>query len=315
MSSLPFVTLDVFTTRSYTGNPLAVVFLSRELPTAQKQQIAREFNLSETVFIHPPTSTNAKKRSITIFTTGSEVPFAGHPTIGTASWLLCHSADAEDRGVDTLSMKAGDVPIALTGDDDDGPGVTAEIAHDVRMHAARFPLAEILRLHTSLAPFFPAEKGDVSFPIVSIVNGMSQVHVELPSLAALGAVTTSAGGETISPASWLDEGWQRGLVMVYFFVREGVDSQASRQTIRSRAVLGSLEDPATGSAASGLAAYLSLREGRAGRFGYGIVQGEEMGRRSEIGVEVGVGEGGEVQRVGLRGAAVRVSEGRIRVPE
>lgn len=315
MSSLPFVTLDVFTTHSYTGNPLAVVFLSRELPTAQKQQIAREFNLSETVFIHPPTSTNAKKRSITIFTTGSEVPFAGHPTIGTASWLLCHSADAEDRGVDTLSMKAGDVPISLEKSTD--AGVTAEIAHDVRVHAARFPLAELLRLHTSLAPFFPSteKEADVSFPIVSIVNGMSQVHVELPSLAALGAVTTSAGGETISPASWLDEGWQRGLVMVYFFVREGVDSQTSRQTIRSRAVLGTLEDPATGSAASGLAAYLSLREGRAGRFGYGIVQGEEMGRRSEIGVEVGVGEGGEVQRVGLRGAAVRVSEGWIRVPQ
>ncbi|RMJ20876.1 phenazine biosynthesis protein, partial [Aspergillus sp. HF37] len=275
MSSLPFVTLDVFTTHSYIGNPLAIVFLSRELPTRQKQQIAREFNLSETVFIHPAT-TDSKKRSITIFTTGSEVPFAGHPTIGTASWLLCHSADAGDRGVDTLSMKAGDVPIALTpstGNDDDGPSVTAEIAHDVRIHAARFPLAELLRLHTSLAPFFPAteteKKGaDVSFPIVSIVNGMSQVHVELPSLAALGAVTTSAGGETISPASWLDEGWQRGLVMVYFFVRDGVDSQtASRQTIRSRAVLGILEDPATGSAASGLAAYLSLREGRAGRFG------------------------------------------------
>lgn len=143
---------------------------------------------------------------------------------------------------------------------------------------------------------------------------MAQVHAELPSLSALQAVTTAAGGEVLSAAetTYLDEGWRSGLVIFYFFVR-GVHDSPGRSVIRTRAILGNLEDPATGSAASGLAAYLSLTAGQPGEFLYDIVQGVEMGRRSEIGIGVKVKED-VIERVELRGSAVMVSEGRVLVP-
>lgn len=308
MSYLQFTTLDVFTSSPYTGNPLAVVFLPAEasLSQSQKQIIAREFNLSETIFIHEPKATDNKRR-IDIFTTDCEIPFAGHPTIGAASWFLQHSTKQDDRQVDALITKAGEIPVSLRGNI-----VSAQIAHNVRIHANRFPVSELLRLHPSLGSFINGATS--TFPIVSIVNGMAQVHVELPSLSALQTVTTAAGGEFLSAANttYLDEGWRSGLVILYFFVRDVPDSHG-RSVIRTRAILGNLEDPATGSAASGLAAYLSLTEGQPGEYLYDIVQGVEMGRRSEIGIGVKIKED-RIERVELRGSAVMVSEGRVLVP-
>lgn len=203
-------------------------------------------------------------------------------------------------------MKAGEIPVFLRGNT-----VSAQIAHNVRLHANRFPASELLRLHPSLGSFIndPAS----SFPIVSIVNGMTQVHVELSSLSALQAVTTAAGGETLSAAdsAYLDEGWRTGLVIFYFFVRDVVDA-GGRSVIRTRAILGNLEDPATGSAASGLACYLSLTAGKPGEHLYDIVQGVEMGRRSEIGIGVTVNE--KIESVELKGSAVMISEGSVLVP-
>ena len=310
MAQARFITLDVFTTQPYTGNPLAVVFLPSEdantVTQSQKQAVAREFNLSETIFVHPG---NGTKRSIDIFTTACEIPFAGHPTIGAASYFLCHSNKADDATVNTLATKSGDIPITLESDN----AVAARIAHDVRIHANRFPARELLRLHGTLAPFF---QPDDSVPLFSIVNGMCQVLVELPSLEALATVTTALGGEIPSAESgYLNKGWESGLILTYFFVRNVPDPQTGRNTIRTRGILGNLEDPATGSAASGLASYLTLTDGNAaGDYQYNIVQGVEMGRRSEIGVKVGLKEGNQIGSVELKGTAVQVSEGSIAVP-
>ncbi|KAJ5348314.1 hypothetical protein MYU51_010857 [Penicillium brevicompactum] len=305
--SLNFVTLDVFTSTPYSGNPLAVVFLPEQgaLSQTQKQTIAREFNLSETIFVHPVQEKT--KRTIDIFTTDCEIPFAGHPTIGAASWFLTHSTD---EGVTTLATKSGDIPISVQ---DPASGyVAAQIAHNTRIHAARFELAELLRLHPSLTPFL---SGDVTFPLFSIVNGMSQLFIELGSLEALAAVTAPTGGELIS-AKYLDEGWRAGLVCVYFFVRDVQDEVLGKKVIRSRMMLGTLEDPATGSSASGLAAYLALTEGQAGQqHDYHVVQGVEMGRRSDIGVGVTLDAGKKIEQVVLTGTAVSVSEGKVRVPQ
>lgn len=327
---VPFVTLDVFTSRLFSGNPLAVVFhpdsSEPALTQAQKQTIAQEFNLSETIFVHP--GKGSRKRTIDIFTVDKELPFAGHPTIGAASWFLCHSTKQEDEGVDTLATKAGDIPISLhssVSESPDGAGATAaktvsaRIAHNTRLHTARFPLRELLRLHPSLTPFFQGQEGaeERSFPVFSIVNGMTQVHVELPSLEALAAVTTAAGGEVVNAGAshLLDEGWDSGLTIVYFFVRDVDDPETGMRVIRTRAIIGNLEDPATGSAASGLASYLTLTAGEPGQYQYDILQGVEMGRRSEIGLGVLVGEDRKIERVELKGAAVKVSEGSILVPE
>ncbi|KUM64555.1 hypothetical protein ACN42_g2504 [Penicillium freii] len=313
MTHIKFVTLDVFTSTPYSGNPLAVVFLPEDdsiaLSQSQKQTIAREFNLSETIFVHPVREKS--KRTIDIFTTDCELPFAGHPTIGAASWFLSHSADpADGDGVTTLTTKSGDIPISVQNRETQY--VAAQIAHNTRIHAGRFSLKELVRLHPTLAPFFT--RPDVTFPFFSIVNGMSQLFIELPSLEALAAVTPATGGELVS-AEQLDEGWKAGLICVYFIVRDVEDSVSKKKVIRSRTILGTLEDPATGSAASGLAAYLTLTEGKAGQnYQYHVVQGVEMGRRSDIGVEVTLDGDEKIEQVVLTGTAVSVSEGKVLVP-
>ena len=315
MTQLRFVTLDVFTSKPYSGNPLAVVFLpedeSQALTQRQKHIITLEFNLSETIFVHPVR--DQSKRTIDIFTIECEIPFAGHPTIGAATWFLCHAPDAASSGVKTLVTKSGEIPISIQ--DPATQYVAARIAHNTHIHAARFPLQEMLRLHPTLAPFFPNK--DTSFPLFSIVNGMSQTFIELPSLEALAAATPATGGEYVSPekSDYLDEGWRSGLICVYFFVRDVDDDVMKQKVIRTRMMLGNLEDPATGSSASGLTAYLTLTEGQAGKeHRYHVVQGVEMGRRSDIGVNVTLDGDKKITQVELMGTAVQVSEGKISVP-
>ncbi|RAK75537.1 PhzF family phenazine biosynthesis protein [Aspergillus fijiensis CBS 313.89] len=370
-----YITLDVFTNTAYTGNPLAVVFLpplssstssNTTLTQRQKQTLAREFNFSETIFIHPDPSSgsNTTHRTIDIFTPTDELPFAGHPTIGAAAWFLHLSSPSpslspspspspsfgnppKENAITHLITKSGTIPIALipatspspspspaasetTSGQAKGEGVTARIAHNPHVHAKRFPLREVLRLHGSLAPVFTQNNSDqgeqeqqkeISFPVFSIVKGMSQVLVEVPSLAALAAVTTSAGGEMVGPESgYMDGegGWAVGHCVLYFYVRGAQDDDQGkdREVIRTRAIAGNVEDPATGSAACGLAAYLSLTEGTPKeRRGFDFVQGVEMGRRSEIGVEVEMGDDAEtIAHVDLKGNAVKVSEGSIAIP-
>ncbi|KAJ5807000.1 Phenazine biosynthesis PhzF protein [Penicillium riverlandense] len=311
--ALKFVTLDVFTSQPYKGNPLGVVFLDASVPVDQSQKLAlaQEFNLSETIFVHPVNSAEKHKRTIDIFTTICEIPFAGHPTIGAASWFLCHA----EGGVSILGTKSGDIPISIS--DAASKAVSAQIAHNTHIHASRLPLNDLLRLHPTVAPFFP--NPETTFPVFSIVNGMSQVFIELPSLAALSVVTSATGGELFDSSergNYLDAGWTSGLICVYFFVRDVEDDVTKQRVIRTRMMLGSLEDPATGSSASGLAAYLTLTEGQPGqKYKYHCVQGVEMGRRSDIGVDVTLNSEKRIEEVVLKGTAVRVSEGTITVPE
>ncbi|KAF3386939.1 putative isomerase [Penicillium rolfsii] len=316
MVQLPFVTVDVFTTKAFTGNPLAVVFLpedtdpAHQLTQRQKHQLTLEFNLSETIFVHPVT--DPKKRTIDIFTLEGELPFAGHPTIGAANWFLCQStANRDAEQVTSLITKSGEIPISIQ---DAATGtVAAKIAHNTRIHAKRFSLSDLLYFHPTLKPYFPA---GTTFPLFSIVNGISQLFIELPSLEALSAVSRATGGDLIPTEQHLDAGWQSGILCVYFFVRDVDDEVTGKKVIRSRMMLGALEDPATGSSASGLAAWLALTEGRAGEeYRHLIVQGVEMGRRSDIGVNVKLDGEGKIAQVELTGSAVRVSEGKIAVPE
>ncbi|KAE8162813.1 hypothetical protein BDV40DRAFT_312214 [Aspergillus tamarii] len=322
--TLRFVTLDVFTTEPFLGNPLGVVFLPNDLENAitqeQKQLIAREFNYPETIFVHPHEKSDPT-RKIDIFTTAEELPFAGHPTIGAVTWFLELSPDNDDRTkVQTLLTKAG--PFAMTRVPNSGT-VAAKIAHNVHIHSTRFPVAELLRLHPSLRPYLGGD-ATAGFPVFSIVKGMSQVHVQLPSLEALAAAEGPVSGEVVPCTSvagggYLDAGWEgEGLIVVYFFVPGVYDEKTGKTVIRSRMFLRNFEDPATGSAASGLAAYLTLtRAGESSEtaYDYDIVQGVEMGRRSDIGVVVTLNgeDKGKVESVELRGTAVQVSSGEIRV--
>lgn len=138
---------------------------------------------------------------------------------------------------------------------------------------------------------------------------MTFVLVELESVEALGMATLA--GRTLV-VDGLDEEWNETFIGMYFFVRLGKNEGVTR--LRTRMIEGPLEDPATGSAASDLAAYLSLKDGGDSKaLKYEIVQGVEMGRRSEILLEVEMDKDGSISKVHLEGGAVQVMEGRLTV--
>ncbi|KAJ5301914.1 hypothetical protein N7508_006777 [Penicillium antarcticum] len=321
---LDYVTLDVFTSSAFKGNPLAVVFLPRlsseRVTRDQMQAIAREFNFSETIFVYPVSPMTPSKRRIDIFMTTKELPFAGHPTIGAASWLLRLSPCREEQAeLKALTTKAGDIPISQMAA---SSLVSASIPHEFHLHKTRFPLSELLRLHPTLGQFLQTNEFEKdSFPVFSVVKGMTVIPVELPSINALGAIDMPTGGETIKTLSalnggYLDAGWDgEGLINLYFYVRDVPDG--GKTVLRTRMLLGNFEDPATGSSATGLAAYLSLFSQQPADnlvFDYEIVQGVEMGRKSNIGVHVVLCRDKKgIEEVKLIGGAVQVFSGQIRL--
>ncbi|UPX09440.1 uncharacterized protein EKO05_0000129 [Ascochyta rabiei] len=313
---LDFVTVDVFTGKQYEGNPLAIVRIpqSASVTQEQKQRIAREFNLSETTFLHEnkPDAKDDKWR-VDIFMTSKELPFAGHPTVGTACYVL--SRIAEERGITkgvieaNFTLKAGPVGLRY---DIARKRAKAAIPHDVHVHTKRWSKDDLFKLQPGLAAAYEQSqiKTQDDCPIVSIVKGMTFILVELESVEILAKV--SLAGQSIE-IDGLDQGWDDTFIGTYFYVRTGKSDGGATQ-LRTRMIEGPLEDPATGSAASDLVAYLSLNEGKAGEtLKYELVQGVEMGRRSEIFIDVVMAKNGEIETVYLEGGAIQVMEGRLTV--
>ncbi|KAI0872918.1 hypothetical protein GGS24DRAFT_465557 [Hypoxylon argillaceum] len=332
---LPFTTLDVFTTKQLEGNPLAVVrvpaSLRGRLTQAVKQKIAQEFNLSETVFLHDDTSKSGPEaRDVDIFTVESELPFAGHPTIGTAVFVRHHLDGAgAAAGVRSLVTKAGPIGIEAAAGSSPG-GIRANIPHNVHLHAKTlrdvFPPASSAdqdMVARGLHPDPAVRAAELGAPVFSVVRGMTFVLVPLPSLALLADVRAAARLDFGAlPAPLLDEGWRESFVARYYYVDvqgEGGEVRGGVRCLRTRMVELGFEDPATGSAASALGAYLTLaQEKKATRFQ--MTQGVEMGRKSVISVETTLGEGGEGEvgevklgHVYLGGTAVVVMQGTLRV--
>ncbi|KAJ1326384.1 trans-2,3-dihydro-3-hydroxyanthranilate isomerase [Microdochium nivale] len=324
--SLSFVTLDVFTTDPFRGNPLAVCHVpaaaAASLSQQQKLLIAREFNLAETVFLHEqsPSDIDAGEARIDIFTPFAELPFAGHPTIGTANYMqhyLSKVAGSGGGGINcarALRAKAGLLPfgpVSIPGPASASPasGIQLGVAHKVHIHDR---------------PFRDRPFGDL--PVVSIVRGMTFILARKPDLEALAEPTEALLGSSkvYGSAHFLDEGWQVGHIPTYFYVDmgyeggdgDGDDDRSGTRLLRTR-TWSVREDPATGSAACALCAYLSLTEkgGRAVRK-FHLTQGVEMGRESHIYVEVRLGEDDNcISEVLLSGSAVKVIEGTIPIPQ
>ncbi|KAH7369563.1 phenazine biosynthesis protein-like protein phzf family [Rhexocercosporidium sp. MPI-PUGE-AT-0058] len=291
---LSYTTLDVFTSTRYAGNPVAIIRIpsGTTLTQGQKQSIAAEFNLSEIVFLHlPAEGTTSTERKIDIFTHKAEVPFAGHPTIGTSHYLL----ETTSQDVKTVITKAGKIAIEKDGQTGE---VKAEIPFEFHVHGKTFESA----------------LNEIGNPVVSIVNGMSFIYVVLPDLETLAKAKENLNGDTYDP-SVLDDGWKNGLVGTMYLVPQGTD-EFGRKRYRTR-MFGSREDPGTGSASSGLGCWLAGLEDRKlgrGPFRYVFTQGVEMGRKNEIAVEVTRGEDGEgIERVVLSGTATTVMEGTLEV--
>ncbi|KAK5725859.1 hypothetical protein LTR15_004049 [Elasticomyces elasticus] len=298
MPNLSFVTVDVFTTTRFAGNPLAICTVPKgtDVSTEQMQTITREFNLSETVFLHEQESENGQSPEwrVRIFMVNSELPFAGHPTIGTACYALGTLTNNASRG--KLLCKAG--PIGL----DYNNGVArASIPHNVHVHTeSRFTAEQLHQLQPALA-----DRKIHSIDVVSPVKGMNFICVELDNLEDLALVSVSG----VKPTAKLDQDWNVGFSGSYFYVVQQTDAEGVQ--VRARMIEGALEDPATGSAACGLCAFLSLKGRSAGK-PFVVTQGVEMGRKSDIGVTVTLtGDSKSVEKIELSGSAVKVMEGTV----
>lgn len=312
---LSFHTLDVFTSTPYAGNPLAVVILppsNTNLSQERKLLIAREFNLSETVFLHTPADlANTTAVKIDIFLTTGELPFAGHPTIGTANLVLHHLGWEH---VTTLLTKAG--PIAIRKE---GSGVIARIPQAVRVHQRT--LGDVLgsqengvqeMVEAALSAGEATRRAELDAPVVDVVKGMAFALVRLEGLEELGAVQVGRSVEFERVRGLLDE--EGGRVGRYHYVVTGEEQVDGRRRVqlRTRNIELGFEDPATGSAACALAGYLSLRKGTGGLFQ--VTQGVEMGRTSDIRIETVVedeGEGVAIKDIRMGGEAVVVMKGEI----
>jgi trans-2,3-dihydro-3-hydroxyanthranilate isomerase len=285
-------TLDVFTTKRFAGNPLAVVTDGDGLSTAKMQAIAREMNLSETVFIQKPTNNRALAR-LRIFTTTRELPLAGHPVIGT--WFLLAElgvVPASEGSIHILQQTgAGILPVEFTFHNGRVVRVTMtqKPASFKRARFTRAALAETLGLKPSdLAASLPLEF--VSTGISNLMVPVSRrsvlprIHMNMRALAHL---ISSSG------------------TMAYCFAMGG----RGRVFARGMVPWGIIEDPATGSAGGSLGAYLVQHGQLRASEGLTIMQGVEMGRPSEIQVEIMAERGRLTPKVS--GSAIRVFEGEI----
>lgn len=315
-NSLPYSTLDVFTTDHFKGNQLAVVHIPSSLPPhalglltqETKQTIAREFNFSETVFLHDALAGTLDRR-LDIFTLKEELPFAGHPIIGT----ICHVCQSEEPPLEgvTLICKAG----PITGRYDPHTKLAeAEIPHNVRIHQA--PVSGRAALRTQ--PYLSRTSVITNeLRVVSIVKGMSYVLIQVPSILPHLEKVEVSGHSLDCDSVNLDEGWTPSFIGTYFYA---IISPSSEKVVRLRTRMlepSVGEDSATGSAASTLASFLALKDGTGNMtYHYSIEQGVEMGRASEIQVRVTLDATGTgVEKVVLAGKAVRITQGVLYLPD
>jgi len=289
-----FYTLDVFTNNRFEGNPLAVFTDGDGLSDDQMLAIAREMNLSETVFVQKSTEEEALAR-LRIFTTREELKLAGHPVIGT--WFLLGElgvVPAQDGGVHILQETgAGVLPVEIRFKDGRPQRVT------MTQKEAIFKPAKIDKKKLAAALGISPKDFDPKMQPEFVSTGIFNLMVPLRNRAALGKIAMNM--------TELRRLQGKNATMAYCFAL-GPNGKAF-----SRGMLpwGLYEDAATGSAAGSLGAYL-VRNGKlAPGHTLSILQGAEMGRPSHIEVEVTQSGRKLVPRVS--GAAVKVFEGTIRV--
>ncbi len=291
---------DVFTDAVFGGNPLAVLPDARGLSEAQMQRVAREFNFSETSFVLPPESGNTRR--VRIFTPSIEVPFAGHPNVGTAFALAAAGELGPLVGTRTVVFeeKAGLVPITI--ERRPGGAIFCELSAPAPLSIGGTVSPERAAAAVSL------EARDVVTSVhapAAFSVGLPFLFVELSSRAALArARTDPAALDALAAAGAPPD------VHLYVRSRDDFDLRARMFAPRD----GVPEDPATGSANVALAAALAhLDPRREGSFRWRIAQGVEMGRPSVLEARVEKRDG-KVVEAKIGGASVLVAEGWIEVP-
>lgn len=303
MPTYRYLTADIFTNTRFGGNQLAVLPDARGLTSEQMQTIAREFNYSESTFVLPPENP-ANTRRVRIFTPASELPFAGHPTVGTA-FVLATIGDVAITGDETrivLEEGVGPVPVVIrarNGKPSFCQFAVAKLPEFGSALPARADMAAILSLDESdlLDGAWRHEVGScgVPFALVPVRNraavARSRLRLDL---------------------------WEKHMAgkpgeMVMLFAME---AEEPGHDVRARMYGPSaniVEDPATGSACAALGGYLALRSGQKdGTLRWVIEQGYEMGRPSLIDVEADK-KGDTVTAVRVGGDSVLVTEGTITI--
>jgi trans-2,3-dihydro-3-hydroxyanthranilate isomerase len=296
-----YVTLDVFTETPLAGNPLAVVLEADGLDTAAMQAIAREFNLSETVFVLPPDDPRHRAR-LRIFTPQRELPFAGHPTVGTAVLLGLESANGADAQAFGLEEEVGTVACVVE------PGTDGR-------GRARFRLPRLPRVAGESVPDADAAWGigldpeDIGFDRHRPSHHSAGVPFDLIPVRSLAAIArASVSGEGFAKVFG-----NRTFPAAFVYTRETAVPGRHFHARMFAPGSGIPEDPATGAAVAAFAGALMQFEPMGdGEHSFVIEQGYEMGRPSEIELQLVIRDGA-LASVEIGGGAVIVSEGRLRL--
>lgn len=305
MKAYPYLWLDVFTQTRFGGNPLAVVFEAQGLSTQQMQAIAREFNLSETTFVLPPHDP-AHDAQVRIFTPRREIPFAGHPTLGTA-FALHHWR--QQTGTQTPGdYRPTTLPIGTTLLLEEGVGtipVTAlatgqlefEVAQQPTYQPFDFPLAWL----SDLLGIASTEIGGFDLPPEAVSCGLPFCLVPIRSLAAIqqAAYHWSAADPRLHSHPELQE--------VYLVCPQSESPGVDFHVRLFAPGVGIAEDPATGSAAAALAASLYRHRQTEGH--WLLEQGLEMGRPSQLQIRLRSEQG--QARIFVAGYSQLIASGQI----
>ncbi len=298
MKSRQYFVYDVFADTALAGNQLAVVMDAEGLDTARMQAIAREFNLSETVFVAPPENP-VHTASIRIFMPKGELPFAGHPTVGTAVALTERTSDNGAAGILVLEEKVGPVRCVVT-----------------RGEGATFAEFDLPKLPASIDAPIDASAIGAALGLAPHEIGFENHRPGLwsagvPYLTVPVAGLDEAGRAAVDAAMWLELAPRVGgsIPAPYVYCRETVGHDCAFHARMFSPWDGIPEDPATGSAAAAFAGAIHHFDRPVdGQQRFWIEQGIEMGRPSRIRLETDV-TSGRLTQARIGGHAVKVAEG------
>jgi trans-2,3-dihydro-3-hydroxyanthranilate isomerase len=302
MANLDYFVVDVFTETPLAGNPLAVVENTCGLATDQMQAIAREFNLSETTFIERRSTEveRAEGVRVRVFTTQEELPFAGHPTLGTASVLKMIAPETLVGDTVTLALKVGPVPVRFAPSAADRGAIFGEMTQREPEFGAELDAAEVAPLLG-----FAHEDMDPALPPQVVSTGAPFAIVVLRKLEALARLKVDRDAAT----AWLRERGARW----FYVLAPALAQDESGAKYRARMQFYGGEDPATGSAAGCAISYLVARGAVPSDTRVHVRQGVEIGRSSDLYLSAKK-DLARVTNVRVAGSTVVVAKGQLFLP-
>ena len=292
MQGTRYLIVDVFCEEKFRGNQLAVFLDAGSLGGAAMQSLAREMNFSESTFILD-SKPNDKGWPVRIFTPYAEIPFAGHPTLGT-SWVIANEVLETPPASLTLDLQAGPIPVRFEQDDSGELMWMTQNQPEFQGGPAAAPVAAALGLNPSDI--------DTRFPIERVSTGLAFLLVPVGSLEAVQKARVQ--GEAYDALCAQDH------KAILFFTAETIDPANKVHARVFAGAFGVPEDPATGSANGCLAAWLVRhRYFGANEIDLTVEQGVEMGRASKLYLRASENQGTFSIRVG--GRVIPVAEGRL----